>query len=158
MTIEITAVEAEGRDFADTVEAIVDGAAARLGKPFEPEQLQLKATDADGRLVGGLTAHTVQGWLFIKLLGIAEGQRGNGIGRLLLSKAEDFARQKGLVGVYLDFTRVWVMANAAVCRPAVAQRSVSGLPRPSVKQPDEDERGRSGPAGSGLTLNRDAPR
>ncbi|MEP3438690.1 MAG: GNAT family N-acetyltransferase [Hoeflea sp.] len=102
MTIEITAVEAEGRDFADTVEAIVDGAAARLGKPFEPEQLQLKATDADGRLVGGLTAHTVQGWLFIKLLGIAEGQRGNGIGRLLLSKAEDFARQKGLVGVYLD--------------------------------------------------------
>jgi len=102
MTIEITAVEAEGDDFANTVEAIVDGAAAKLGLPFEPEQLQLKACDADGQLTGGLTGHTVQGWLFIKLLGVAEGQRGSGTGRALLARAEDFARQKGLVGVYLD--------------------------------------------------------
>ncbi|MDF1607623.1 GNAT family N-acetyltransferase [Hoeflea sp. YIM 152468] len=102
MTLAIFTVEGEGRDFADTVEAIIDGTAAKLGLPFEPEQLQLKACDATGELAGGLTAHTVQDWLFIKLLGIAEAQRGSGAGRALLARAEEFARQKRLVGVYLD--------------------------------------------------------
>ena len=102
MTIDITADESGDAEFANTVEAIVDEPAARMGHPFEPEHLHLKAVDADGRLAGGLTAHTVQGWLFIKLLGVTEEQRGGGIGRALLARAEDFARQKGLVGVYLD--------------------------------------------------------
>lgn len=102
MTIEITTVEAGGRDFGDTIEAIVDGTAAKLGYPFDPVPFQLQARDSDGKLVGGLTAHPVQGWLFIKLLGVTEGQRGGGTGRALLAEAEDFARQNGLVGVYLD--------------------------------------------------------
>lgn len=102
MTIEITTIEGGDNDFANTVEAIIDAAALQLGRPFQPEPLHLKAIDSDGQLVGGLTAYTVQGWLFIKLLGIAEGQRGSGLGRALLARAEDFARQKGLVGVYLD--------------------------------------------------------
>lgn len=102
MTIEITADECGDAEFAKTVEAIVDEPAAKMGHPFDPLPLQLKAVDADGGLAGGLTAHTVQGWLFVKLLGVAEDQRGNGIGRKLLARAEDHARQKGLVGVYLD--------------------------------------------------------
>lgn len=102
MTFQISMVECDDSEFADTVEAVVDGAAAKLGLPFEPEHLQLKACEADGQLAGGLTAHTVQGWLFIKLLGVAEGQRGNGVGRALLARAEEYARQKQLVGVYLD--------------------------------------------------------
>lgn len=102
MTFEITVIEGGDKAFADEVEAIIDGVAETLGKPFDPEPLHLKATNADGQLIGGLAAHKVQGWLFIKLLGIAVGQRGSGIGRALLSQAEDFARQQGLVGVYLD--------------------------------------------------------
>ncbi|AKH99767.1 putative acetyltransferase [Hoeflea sp. IMCC20628] len=102
MTVDISVIQDTSGEFADTIEAIIDGTAAKLGLPFVHEQLQLKASDANGELVGGLTAHTVQGWLFIKLLGIAEGQRGSGTGRALLARAEDFARQKGLVGVYLD--------------------------------------------------------
>ncbi len=102
MTFEISVINETSGEFADTIEAIIDGTAAKLGLPFVHEQLQLKACGANGELVGGLTAHTVQGWLFIKLLGIAEGQRGSGTGRALLARAEDFARQKGLVGVYLD--------------------------------------------------------
>lgn len=102
MTVDISVVDDKSGEFADAVEAIIDGTAAKLGLPFEPEHLQLKACGADGELAGGLTAHTVQGWLFIKLLGIAEGQRGTGTGRALLARAEEYARQKQLVGVYLD--------------------------------------------------------
>lgn len=102
MTIEITSDESGDPEFAKTVEAIVDEPAARMGRPFDPEHVHLKAVGADGRLAGGLTAHTVQGWLFIKLLGVVDGQRGGGLGRKLLARAEEIAQQKGLVGVYLD--------------------------------------------------------
>ena len=102
MTIEITADESGDAEFARIIEAIVDEPAARMGHPFDPAPLHLKAVDADGNLAGGLTAHTVQRWLFIKLLGVSEEQRGGGIGRKLLARAEDYARQKDLVGVYLD--------------------------------------------------------
>ena len=102
MTIEITADESGDAEFAKTVEAIVDEPAAKLGHPFNPDPLHLKAVDADGRLAGGLTAHSVQGWLFVKLLGVTEAQRGGGIGRKLLARAEQVARERGLVGVYLD--------------------------------------------------------
>ena len=56
----------------------------------------------DGGLVGGLAAYEDQRWLYVKLLGVAEASRGGGIGRRLLAQAEDHARRKGLVGVYLD--------------------------------------------------------
>jgi GNAT superfamily N-acetyltransferase len=102
MTIEITVDESGDAEFAATIEAIVDEPAARRGHPFDPVPLHLKAVDADGRLAGGLTAHSVQRWLFVKLLGVTEEQRGSGIGRILLARAEEIARQRGLVGVYLD--------------------------------------------------------
>jgi GNAT superfamily N-acetyltransferase len=102
MAFEITVIEGGDNAFADEVEAMIDGVAATLGMPFDPVPLHIKVTNADGQLIGGLAAHKVQGWLFIKLLGIAEEQRGSGLGRTLLSQAEDFARQEGLVGVYLD--------------------------------------------------------
>ncbi|OCW57608.1 GNAT family N-acetyltransferase [Hoeflea olei] len=102
MGIEITAVEDAGRAFHETIETLIDATAAKLGFPFDPVPCQFKAVDDDGDLAGGLTAHVVQGWLFIKLLGVAEGRRGGGIGRKLLARAEDFARERDLVGVYLD--------------------------------------------------------
>ncbi|WP_422370942.1 GNAT family N-acetyltransferase [Hoeflea sp.] len=102
MTIEITADESGDAEFAKAVEAIVDEPAARMGRPFSPDPLHLKAAGTDGRLLGGLTAHSVQGWLFVKLLGVTEAQRGGGIGRKLLARAEKIARERGLVGVYLD--------------------------------------------------------
>jgi GNAT superfamily N-acetyltransferase len=74
----------------------------RWGCLFAPDLYNLRANQDDGTLAGGLTAYPVQGWLFIKLLGVVEDQRGKGIGRALLERAEDFARAKGLGGVYLD--------------------------------------------------------
>ncbi|SOE09414.1 acetyltransferase (GNAT) family protein [Hoeflea halophila] len=102
MTLEITVDETGDPEFAAMIEAIVDEPAARRGHPFDPVPLHLKAVDTEGRLAGGLTAHSVQRWLFVKLLGVPEEQRGSGIGRKLLAKAEEIARQRGHVGVYLD--------------------------------------------------------
>lgn len=102
MTIDIVAITDKDEEFGNWVEALIDGTAEKLGYPFDPVPFNLKAVDAEGRPVGGLTAHAVQGWLFIKLLGLTEQSRGKGAGRRLLAQAEDFARQKGLFGVYLD--------------------------------------------------------
>ena len=102
MTITITEVASNDGGFSTAVEELIDATAADLGYPFEPVRFELKAADAAGELAGGLVAYTIQGWLFIKLLGVAEAARGNGIGRALLGKAEEHARETGLVGVYLD--------------------------------------------------------
>lgn len=102
MTITITTVASHDGGFSDTVEELIDATAAKLGYPFDPVRFELKAVDEAGGLAGGLVAHAVQGWLFLKLLGVAEAARGQGIGRALLAKAEDHARSSGLVGVYLD--------------------------------------------------------
>lgn len=102
MTIKIMDVDGSDGIFANIVETLIDATAAKLGYPFDPVPFQIKAVNADGSLAGGLVAHPVQKWLFIKLLGVTEAARGNGIGRALLARAEDHARDKGLVGVYLD--------------------------------------------------------
>lgn len=102
MTLNIVEIDDTDEAFGNWVEALIDGTAKKLGCPFDPVPYNLKAVDASGRPVGGLTAHRVQGWLFIKLLGLTELSRGKGAGREMLEKAEDYARQMGLVGVYLD--------------------------------------------------------
>jgi len=102
MTFEIREIDDKNGAFFATVDSILDDAALKLGLPFEPDKLHLRVDDADGQLAGGLSGYFVQGWLFVKLLAIVDGQRGSGIGKALLSRAEEIARQKGYAGVYLD--------------------------------------------------------
>jgi GNAT superfamily N-acetyltransferase len=56
----------------------------------------------DGSLLGGLYGWGQLGWFFVKLLALAPGARGRGIGGQLLGEAETHARRSGLVGIYLD--------------------------------------------------------
>lgn len=102
MSFEIREIDDKGGEFFATVDAILDDAALKLGLPFEPDKLNLRIDGADGQLAGGLSGYFVQGWLFVKLLAIVDGQRGSGIGRALLLRAEEITRQKGYAGVYLD--------------------------------------------------------
>lgn len=102
MTFEIKVIDDKSGEFFATVDAILDDAALKLGLPFEPDKLHLRIDDADGNLAGGLSGYFVQGWLFVKLLAIVDGQRGSGIGRALMLRAEEITRQKGYAGVYLD--------------------------------------------------------
>jgi len=72
------------------------------GRPTGYQPMALHIRDATGAPVGGLFGCAVFDWLFVDLLYVPEALRGAGIGSELIARAEAFARQRGLVGVWLD--------------------------------------------------------
>ena len=74
---------------------------ARFG-PRDELPLSILARDVDGAVVAGLNGVTHWGWLYVRHLYVAPDWRGRGLGRLVLSQAEEAARARGCVGVYLD--------------------------------------------------------
>jgi GNAT superfamily N-acetyltransferase len=58
--------------------------------------------DGNRTCVGGLWGRLHYDWLFIEMLLVPEQLRGEGSGSRLLVKAEEFARERGCVGVWLD--------------------------------------------------------
>ena len=76
---------------------------AQLGGkvPFY-QNIALHLRDADGAIVGGLTATAVLDWLFIEFLHVNESYRGKDHGSALMAEAEVYARANGLAGVWLD--------------------------------------------------------
>lgn len=74
---------------------------SRIG-PVKPELLAITLRDPDSdAVIGGLWGSSVVGWLYVDLLVIPEGFRGQGLGTELLRKAEDIARKRGCVGLWL---------------------------------------------------------
>jgi GNAT superfamily N-acetyltransferase len=61
----------------------------------------LFARDATGTVQGGLRGRTVWSWCFVEILAVAECQRGKGIGAQLLTRAEELAKARGCLGIYL---------------------------------------------------------
>jgi len=70
--------------------------------PANDRPLQLVVRDAQGTVIGGLLGNTKWGWLYVDKLWIGEQSRGRGFGSRLLARAEDEARERGCVGVYLS--------------------------------------------------------
>lgn len=99
---EIIKVTGDGKKLAEMIDATLDAQAFALGHPFNPEQFNFEARDADGKYLGGLSGYAQLGWLFVKLLGLAPEARGHGVGRQLLDHAEAQALAAGFGGVYLD--------------------------------------------------------
>ncbi|MFJ4194428.1 GNAT family N-acetyltransferase [Pseudomonas sp. NPDC089534] len=64
--------------------------------------LTLLVRDDRGTIQGGLYGRFVCQWLFVDLLSVPEEGRGQGIGSKLMGMAEDLAREKGCIGVWLD--------------------------------------------------------
>ena len=56
----------------------------------------------DGVTEGGLTANYAYGWMFVELLFVPEAARGQDLGTRLMAEAEKIARDKGLIGIWLD--------------------------------------------------------
>lgn len=74
---------------------------AESGYPGDARPLALTLTDQAGAIVGGLWGKTVYDWLFVDYLVVPTALRGQGLGRSLLARAEDLARERGCVGVWL---------------------------------------------------------
>ena len=56
----------------------------------------------DGEVVGGVIAATYWNWLYIDLMWLKEGVRGQGYGRKLLQLAEEEGRRRGATHAHLD--------------------------------------------------------
>ena len=55
-----------------------------------------------GAIVGGLSADTYLGWMFIALFWVDEKFRGRGFGSKIVQAAEKEARKRGVKNVYVD--------------------------------------------------------
>jgi GNAT superfamily N-acetyltransferase len=102
---EPTIVVVEQPDEGDR-KAVLDALLAFNEKAGGPSRLQPLAVlirdPANGKTLGGLWGRTSYDWLFVEFLVVPEQFRGQDIGSELLSRAEDIARQRGCVGVWLD--------------------------------------------------------
>jgi GNAT superfamily N-acetyltransferase len=58
--------------------------------------------DAKGRVLGGMSGHTGWGWMYVELFWLPEALRRQGHGRKLMEVAEQEARRRGCVGMYLN--------------------------------------------------------
>jgi GNAT superfamily N-acetyltransferase len=68
-----------------------------------PASLAILLRDPDsGAVTGGLWGTSAVGWLFVDLLVVPEGFRGQGLGTELLRMAEDIARKRGCIGIRLN--------------------------------------------------------
>ena len=72
------------------------------GPPTSAEPLAILIRGQGGEIEGGLWGHSIYDWLRIELLVVPEAMRGQGIGRNLLETAEEAARQRSCVGIWLD--------------------------------------------------------
>jgi predicted N-acetyltransferase YhbS len=70
--------------------------------PSNAQLLALLIRDDNGEILGGLYGRFFYQWLFIELLSVPEQARGQGMGSKLMQMAEDLAREKECVGIWLD--------------------------------------------------------
>jgi GNAT superfamily N-acetyltransferase len=76
--------------------------AARAGESLS-ETIALVVRDpSTNDITGGLYGRIFYRWLFIELLAIPEQARGKGTGSRLIRLAEDMARERDCVGIWLD--------------------------------------------------------
>ena len=90
---------------SDERAAVLDGLVAynaEHGYPWPWIDLNFALHDGAGRVIGGIIAETNARWCFIKGLWVSAAYRGRGHGRQLLDAAEEAARARQCIGVYLD--------------------------------------------------------
>jgi GNAT superfamily N-acetyltransferase len=72
------------------------------GPPTDPRPVAILVHDDEGTPVGGLCGRSFYDWLFVEWLAIPREMRGRNVGTALMRRAEDLARERGCVGVFLD--------------------------------------------------------
>ncbi len=100
--ITISPFAGDGKSFEDKVDRLLDDHAESVGLPFNAHNVHLQATDQNGTLLGGLTGYSQLGWMFIQYLALAPEARGKGVGKALMQRVEEIARERGLSGIWVD--------------------------------------------------------
>ncbi|MCG8442204.1 MAG: GNAT family N-acetyltransferase [Caulobacterales bacterium] len=95
-----TATEAD-QSVLDAIVAPLAAFTREKGFAFSPEAVTL-VVEEDGEVRGGLTAEIAWRWMYVRLLSVSEALRGRGLGRDLMLAAEDVARERACVGVWVD--------------------------------------------------------
>ncbi|HYW31859.1 MAG TPA: GNAT family N-acetyltransferase [Gemmatimonas sp.] len=72
-----------------------------IGEP-NMQSVQILLRDEHDAVVGGLLGHSVYRWMFIAKLWVSADVRGGGLGSNLLKTAEEEARRRDCLGMYLD--------------------------------------------------------
>ncbi|MDI3355074.1 GNAT family N-acetyltransferase [Pseudomonas sp. UYIF39] len=67
-----------------------------------PEPIALLIRNDNDEILGGLYGRVFYQWLYIELLSVPEQARGQGMGTKLMQMAEDLAREKECIGIWLD--------------------------------------------------------
>ena len=62
----------------------------------------LSARSSEGEVIGGVVASISYGWLLVKIVWVAESERGSGIGRGLMNAVEAKAKELDCHSVWLD--------------------------------------------------------
>lgn len=73
---------------------------------YQKKSVNWVLSDSNGECIAVLTADLLWDWLYIDELWVADSCRGLGYGKLLLEKAEDYARDEELSGLWL-WTQSW---------------------------------------------------
>ena len=95
-----TATEEDAARACLTEHAREVGAAAPNDEPFSVLAL------CEDKVVGGLIGRIFWNWLYADLVWVEKSFRGSGIGKDVMRKAEEKARELGLAGIYL-WTETW---------------------------------------------------
>jgi GNAT superfamily N-acetyltransferase len=86
--------------------AILDALMAyneQAGGPSGFQPLAILINDpSTGATLGGLWGRISYDWLIVELFVVPEQFRGKNLGTSILTQAEDYARQRGCIGVWLD--------------------------------------------------------
>lgn len=70
--------------------------------PYAASRFAFLSRDASGALEAGIMGSMSWGWLFVEAVWVSDALRGQGVGRALIARAEQHAREAGCHGVWLD--------------------------------------------------------
>ena len=91
-----------GDDVEAVLAALVESEkAAGRDAGYQPYSILLRDSP-DAPVHGGLYGYVLFDWLFIQYVAVPLDRQGQGIGGQLMRQAEAWARQRGLVGMWLD--------------------------------------------------------
>jgi GNAT superfamily N-acetyltransferase len=87
------------------LKGLIDYNEQKLGTALAPpEKVNRVALDEDGNLIGGILCNyfALMDNMYVDILWVDESQRGKDIGTALLREAEDFARERKCILIWLE--------------------------------------------------------